>query len=39
MTLLAQLARLQLRDSEDLDSFFIRTQELLKTLQEAGEVV
>ena len=35
VTLVAQLARLQLEDSEDLDSFFIRGQELLKRLQEA----
>ena len=39
MTLVAQLARLQLEDSEDLDSFFIRGQELLTRLQEAGEAV
>ena len=39
VTLVAQLARLQLEDSEDLDSFFIRGQELLKRLQEAGEAV
>ena len=37
--LVAQLARLQLEDSEDLDSFFIRGQELLTRLQEAGEAV
>ena len=35
--LVSQLARLQLEDSEDLDSFFIRAQELLTRLQEAGE--
>ena len=39
VTLVAQLARLQLEDSEDLDSFFIRGPELLKRLQEAGEAV
>ena len=39
VTLVAQLARLQLKDSEDLDSFFIRGQELLTRLQEAGEAV
>ena len=39
VTLVAQLARLQLEDSEDLDSFFIRGQELLTRLQEAGEAV
>ena len=39
VTLVAQLARLQLEDSEDLDSFFIRGQELLIRLQEAGEAV
>ena len=38
-TLLAQLARLQLEDAEDLDSFFIRGHELLTRLQEAGEAV
>ena len=37
--LLAQLARLQLEDAEDLDGFFIRGQELLTRLQEAGEAV
>ena len=31
------LARLQLEDAEDLNSFFIRGQELLTRLQEAGE--
>ena len=30
VTLVAQLARLQLEDAEDLDGFFIRGQELLK---------
>ena len=35
---MAQLARLQLEDSEDLDSFFIRGQ-LLTRLEEAGEAV
>ena len=39
VTLVAQLDRLQLEDGEDLDSFFIRGQELLTTLQEAGEAV
>ena len=39
VTLVAQLARLQLEDSEDLDSFSIRRQELLTRLQEAGEAV
>ena len=39
VTFVAQLARLQLEDSEDLDSFFIRGQELLTRLQEAGEAV
>ena len=39
VTLVAQLARLQLEDPEDLDSFFIRGQELLTRLQEAGEAV
>ena len=39
LTLVAQLARLQLKDAEDLDSFFIRGQELLTRLQEAGEAV
>ena len=37
VTLGAQLVRLQLEDAEDLDSFFIRGQELLTRLQEAGE--
>ena len=37
--LAAQLARLLLEDAEDLDSFFIRGQELLTRLQEAGELV
>ena len=39
VTLVAQLARLQLEDAEDLDSFFIRGQELLTRLQEAGKAV
>ena len=39
VTLVAQLARLQLEDAEDLDSFFIKGQELLTRLQEAGEAV
>ena len=37
VTLVAQLARLQFTDAENLDSFFIRGQELLTRLQEAGE--
>ena len=39
VTLVAQLARLQLEDAEDLDGFFNRGQELLTRLQEAGEAV
>ena len=39
VTLVAQLARLQLEDSEDSHSFSIRGQELLKRIQEAGEAV
>ena len=39
MTLVAQLARLQLEDAEDLDSLFIRGQELLTRLKEAREGV
>ena len=39
VTLVAQLAPLQLKDAEDFDSFFIRGQELLTRLQEAGEAV
>ena len=39
MTLVAQLARLQLEDADDLDSFFIRGKELLTRLQEAAESV
>ena len=39
MILVAQVARLQLEDSEDLDIFFIRGLELLTRLQEAGEEV
>ena len=39
VNLVAQLARLQLKDADDLDSFFIRGQELLTRLQEAGELV
>ena len=39
VTLVAQLARLQLEDAEDLDIFFIRGQELLTRLQKAGEAV
>ena len=39
VTLVAHLARLQLEDAEDLDSFFIRGQALLKRLQEAEEAV
>ena len=37
VTLVAQLARLQLEDDEDWDSIFIRGQELLTRIQEAGE--
>ena len=39
VTFVPQLARLQLEDPEDLDSFFIRGQELLARPQEAGEAV
>ena len=39
VTLVTQLAQLQLKDAEDLDSFFIRGQELLTRLQEAAEAV
>ena len=39
VTLVAQPASLQLEDAEDLDSFFIRGQELLTRLQEAGEAI
>ena len=39
VTLVAQLARLQLEDVEDLGSFYIRGQNLLTRLQEAGEAV
>ena len=39
VTLVAQLAWLQLEDAEDLDSFIIRGQELLTRLQEAGVAV
>ena len=39
VTLVAQLARLQLEDYEDLDSFIVRGQELLTWLQEADEAV
>ena len=39
VTLVAQLVRLQLEDSEYWDSSFIRGQELLIRLQEAGEAV
>ena len=39
LTLVAQLAQRHLEDSEDLDSFVIRGQELLTRLQEAGEAV
>ena len=35
MTLLAQLARLEYQDSDDLESFVIRGQELFTRLQEA----
>ena len=36
VTLVAQLARLQFEDAEDLDSFFIRGQVSLTSLQGAG---
>ena len=36
VTLVAQLAQLQLEDAEDLDSYFIRGQELLTRLKKAG---
>ena len=39
VTLVAHFARLQLEDAQDLDSFFIRGQELRTRLQEAGETV
>ena len=39
VTLVAQVARLQLEGAQDSDSFFIRGQELLTRLQEAGEAV
>ena len=39
VTFVAQRARLQLEDVVDLDSFFIRGQELLTRQQEAGEAV
>ena len=39
VNLVSQLARLQLEDAVYLDSFFIREQELLTRLQEAGEAV
>ena len=39
VNLVAQLARLQLEESEDLDSLFIRGKQLLTRLQEAGEAV
>ena len=39
VTLVAQLARQQPEDSEDLDSFVIGGQELLTRLKEAGEAV
>ena len=39
LTLVAQFARLQLEDADDLDSFFNRGQELLTRRQEAGEAV
>ena len=39
VTLVAQLAGLQLEDAEDLDGFFIRGQDLLTKLQEVGEAV
>ena len=37
VTLVAQLAQLELKNSEDLDGFFIRGQEFFTRLQEAGE--
>ena len=39
VTIVAQLARLQLEVSDDLDSFFIRGQELFTSLLEAGESI
>ena len=39
VTLVAQLARLQLGGSEDSDSFSIKGQELLTGLQESGKVI
>ena len=39
VTLVVHLARLQLEDAEDLDSFFIRGQECRTRLQDAGETV
>ena len=37
VTLVAQLARMQLEDADNLDGFFIRGQELLTRLQDARE--
>ena len=39
VTLVAKLAQVQLEDGEDLDSSFIRGQEFLTRMQEAGEAV
>ena len=39
VNLVAQIARLQLEDAEDWESFFIRGQELLTRLREAGKAV
>ena len=39
VSLVTQLARLQLKDSEVLDSFFFSAEELLTGLQESGEAV
>ena len=39
VSLVSQLARLQLRRGEDLDTFFIRGQELMTRLGEAGEPI
>ena len=37
VTLVAQLARMHLEDAEDLDSFFIRGQELLTRLKQGKQ--
>ena len=39
MTLVEQLIRMQLRISDELNIFFIRGQQLITKLQEAGEAV